>query len=163
MTPSTAGGLVRDVDPISRFLTGTHYRHAFSLPCIIVPRPVCRYFLSLKRAAFVPVSGSVIMMSIVPAILTLSLVLSCFGLALAAANDTCYNKDGIEINTAFACGSTAAASQCCYWGWICLSNGLCSPGPDAVNNGLTNYYRPDGCTDPTWSSENCFSGCNNCM
>jgi hypothetical protein len=118
--------------------------------------PSARCFLSFKRAVFVPVFGVFTML------LALSLVLSHLGLALAAANDTCFNKDGIQIDDALPCDPTAAASQCCYWGWICLSNGLCSPGPEAVNNGLTDYYRPDGCTDPTWTSDSCFSGCNRC-
>ncbi|KAF2790677.1 hypothetical protein K505DRAFT_76750 [Melanomma pulvis-pyrius CBS 109.77] len=82
-------------------------------------------------------------------------------LRLVLAADTCYNKDGVQVNS-LPCDPTAAAGPCCSLGWICLSNGLCSPGPNVTNNGFVDYYRPDGCTDPTWNTEACFSGCNKC-
>ncbi|KAF2709041.1 hypothetical protein K504DRAFT_503039 [Pleomassaria siparia CBS 279.74] len=88
----------------------------------------------------------------------ISIALSHLQLALAA--DICYNKDGVQYNNAFPCKPDADASGCCDFGWVCLSNGLCQPGPEATNNGFVDYYRPDGCTDPTWSNPACFSACN---
>lgn len=81
-----------------------------------------------------------------------------------AASKKCFDQDGNELATTRALPCNSNSSQdgpCCAPGDICLSNGLCTPGPDLVNIGMTNTYKPT-CTDGTWTVDTCFSGCNNC-
>ncbi|KAH7116157.1 hypothetical protein B0J11DRAFT_118814 [Dendryphion nanum] len=79
--------------------------------------------------------------------------------ASAQQQKACYDTAGNQNAKLLPCKPNDSASFCCDLGWICLSNGLCGPGPNVKNNGLVEFYRP-GCTDQTWKDPACFSGCN---
>jgi len=81
-----------------------------------------------------------------------------------AASKQCFDRNGNQLSTerALPCNPNSAQDgPCCAPGDICLSNGLCQPGPDLVKIGLTDTYKPT-CTDGTWTIDTCFSGCNSC-
>ncbi|KAF1998692.1 hypothetical protein P154DRAFT_536231 [Amniculicola lignicola CBS 123094] len=82
-----------------------------------------------------------------------------FLLTSTTAAWVCYDRAGVESGTHLPCHPEKEKGPCCGPGDICLSTGLCSPGPNVTNHGLTPYYRPGGCTDSAWGSS-CFSGCN---
>jgi hypothetical protein len=57
-----------------------------------------------------------------------------------------------------ACVDGAAVSNCCGYGFTCMSNGLCQTSPAAQKNLKATYYR-SACTDRTWTSDNCTRVC----
>ena len=69
------------------------------------------------------------------------------------AKATCFYPQGVEAPD-FPCKPSEENSTCCGENYVCYSNGLCRPGPNAVNHGLTDFYR-GSCTDPTWTSPEC--------
>lgn len=74
--------------------------------------------------------------------------------ASASTNSrTCYYPDK-SISKGTPCDPNAAVSPCCGPGFICLSNGLCSPGPEDRKSYQYDLYR-SACTDPTWNSTAC--------
>ncbi|KAF2738564.1 hypothetical protein EJ04DRAFT_509453 [Polyplosphaeria fusca] len=75
----------------------------------------------------------------------------------ARADSTCYYPNGAE-NRGLPCNSNATVSACCGPGFICLSNGLCSPGPETQRNYRYDFYR-SGCTDQSWNSTKCPQFC----
>jgi hypothetical protein len=79
-----------------------------------------------------------------------------FGSA-AASGSKCFNPAGQETS-AQVCNVTAEISMCCDEGFACLSNGLCTQGPDFRGQSPFNYYR-SGCTDEEWDSESCPQFC----
>ncbi|OQU98234.1 hypothetical protein CLAIMM_04050 [Cladophialophora immunda] len=89
--------------------------------------------------------------------LFLLLLLEASPATLAA---TCYNSIGNQDTSLVACDPNAESSACCSPGDMCYSNGLCQPGPEQPNKGLTPYY-VDGCTDPSWNSPVCMAQCLN--
>ncbi|PSN61731.1 hypothetical protein BS50DRAFT_639018 [Corynespora cassiicola Philippines] len=74
------------------------------------------------------------------------------------ASQACFGPTGDQTDS-LACDPTAEDGPCCPLGWICLSNKLCRPGLDVENNGFVEFYRSD-CTDQSWNTTACFSGCN---
>ena len=80
--------------------------------------------------------------------------------ASQSSNLVCYDTNGVQT-TSVPCLTNSSEGPCCSPGWICLSNGLCEPGPNVTNYGDTSFYRSD-CTNPYWNTSACFSGCNNC-
>lgn len=56
------------------------------------------------------------------------------------------------------CRPNDAVSPCCGPGFVCLSNGLCSPGSEDRKNYQYQLYR-SSCTDPTWNSMDCPQVC----
>lgn len=83
-------------------------------------------------------------------------ILAFFGTCFAA-NSTCYYPNG-EKNNGGACNSNAEVSSCCGPTFVCLSNGLCQPGPDSKRTYSYNFYR-SGCTDATFNSTSCPRFC----
>jgi hypothetical protein len=78
----------------------------------------------------------------------------------AAFGQRCYDSRGVQ-NTNVACDSSASASACCDPTFVCLSNGLCAPGPNTTAAGyqtLTRFYR-GSCTDAKWKDSKCPSFC----
>ncbi|KAJ4988661.1 hypothetical protein SVAN01_05794 [Stagonosporopsis vannaccii] len=71
----------------------------------------------------------------------------------AVASSTCYYPNGVK-NNGGACNADAEVSTCCGPTFVCLSNGLCQPGPDSKRTYAYNYYR-SGCTDATFNSTSC--------
>ncbi|PSN70932.1 hypothetical protein BS50DRAFT_618095 [Corynespora cassiicola Philippines] len=80
-----------------------------------------------------------------------------FSCLASAASNSCYYPSGKE-NRGRPCFPDADVSVCCGPTFVCLSNGLCSPGPDTRRAYAYKYYR-SGCTDPTWSSSSCPQFC----
>ncbi|KAF2115078.1 hypothetical protein BDV96DRAFT_600213 [Lophiotrema nucula] len=80
-----------------------------------------------------------------------------YAVAFAASNSTCYYPAGLE-NRGIPCNPDAEVSSCCGPGFVCLSNGLCTPGKDDKKTYRYKYYR-SGCTDPTWNSTDCPQYC----
>ena len=74
-----------------------------------------------------------------------------------ASNTTCYYPDGLESKGS-PCNPTADVSTCCGPGFVCLSNGLCTPGPNDRKTYDYKFYR-SSCTDPTWKSSACPNFC----
>jgi len=75
-------------------------------------------------------------------------------LALASAQKTCYDKEGVASSALMPCGpQTGGDSACCRpVNDVCLSNGLCySPGLNTLS------FR--GCTDQSGNSSACFQEC----
>ena len=60
-----------------------------------------------------------------------------------------------------ACMDGMEVSNCCGYGFTCMSNGLCQTSPTVEKNMKAKYYR-SACTDQTWKSENCTKVCNGC-
>ncbi|EXJ53731.1 uncharacterized protein A1O5_12980 [Cladophialophora psammophila CBS 110553] len=87
-------------------------------------------------------------------------VLLVLGSSPATLAETCYNNIGNQDTGFVACDPNAESSACCSPGDICYSNGLCQPGPEQPNKGITPYY-VDGCTDPSWNSPVCMAKCLN--
>lgn len=81
----------------------------------------------------------------------------CLWSAIAAANSTCYYPNGIE-NNGGACRPNADVSACCGPTFVCLSNGLCKPGPNTTKTYAYNFYR-SGCTDASFNSTSCPRFC----
>ena len=75
----------------------------------------------------------------------------------AAANSTCYYPNGVQ-NNGGACNINAGVSACCGPTFICLSNGLCQPGPESKKTYAYEFYR-SGCTDATFNSSSCPQFC----
>lgn len=76
-----------------------------------------------------------------------------------AAGSTCYNSFGLVQPNSQRCNVTAEVSTCCDPGFVCLSNGLCTPGPD--NDEVLQYkYLKSGCTDKEFG-ERCPTFCPN--
>lgn len=69
----------------------------------------------------------------------------------------CYFPDGVE-SSGSPCFPDQAVSPCCGPGFICLSNGLCQPGPDTRRTYQYTIYR-SSCTDRTWNSTDCPKVC----
>lgn len=76
---------------------------------------------------------------------------------LAASNSSCYYPSGLETRGS-ACNPNAAISSCCGPGFVCLSNGLCEPGPENKKSYKYEYYR-SSCTDSSWNSTSCPQYC----
>ncbi|KAF2263884.1 hypothetical protein CC78DRAFT_262699 [Lojkania enalia] len=74
-----------------------------------------------------------------------------------AANSTCYYPSGLE-NKGSPCDSDSEISSCCGPGFVCLSNGLCLPGPELKQEYRYEFYR-SGCTDASWNSTQCPQYC----
>lgn len=81
----------------------------------------------------------------------------CLWSTAAATNSTCYYPNGKE-NNGGACNPNAEVSACCGPTFVCLSNGLCKPGPDSKKTYAYNFYR-SGCTDATFNSTSCPQFC----
>jgi hypothetical protein len=94
-------------------------------------------------------------------ILWLSCSLAAF--LASAASKVCFDHNGNQLTTddALPCEPDSKSDgPCCAPGTICLSNGLCKSPNTRVNNWY-DTYKPT-CTDGTWTTENCFDGCNGC-
>jgi hypothetical protein len=81
----------------------------------------------------------------------------------SAASKVCFDHNGNQLTTddALPCEPDSKSDgPCCAPGTICLSNGLCKSPNTRVNNWY-DTYKPT-CTDGTWTTENCFDGCNGC-
>lgn len=74
----------------------------------------------------------------------------------------CYNRNSVQVDGWLPCAPDVDNGPCCPLGWICLSNGLCQPTPSSLNHHDISYFRPH-CTDPSWNTTSCFSGCNSGM
>ena len=74
-----------------------------------------------------------------------------------ASNTTCYYPDGLESKGS-PCNPTANVSTCCGPGFVCLGNGLCTPGPNDRKTYDYKFYR-SSCTDSTWKSSACPNFC----
>lgn len=85
----------------------------------------------------------------------------CSWSAVAATNSTCYFPDGKESNGG-VCNPNAEVSACCGPTFICLSNGLCKPGPDSKKTYAYNFYR-SACTDASFNSTSCPQFCTDGM
>ncbi|KAF3049679.1 hypothetical protein E8E11_009846 [Didymella keratinophila] len=81
----------------------------------------------------------------------------CLWSAVAATNSTCYFPNGKKSNGG-ACNANAEVSACCGPTFICLSNGLCKPGPDTKKTYAYNFYR-NACTDASFNSTSCPQFC----
>ena len=81
-----------------------------------------------------------------------------------AETKKCFNFSGDQTYQLPCRPDAVGHDICCEAGDICLSNGLCKYGPNAARNESikVDTYRPD-CTDQSWDSDKCFSGCNDCM
>jgi hypothetical protein len=93
-----------------------------------------------------------------PIIVLLLAALSC--LPTVALGQKCYDSRGVQ-NTNVACDSSSSASACCDPTFVCLSNGLCAPGPNTTAAGyqtVTKFYR-GSCTDAKWKDSKCPSFC----
>lgn len=92
--------------------------------------------------------------------------LSCLALFVfvvsvtAAANSTCYYPNGVK-NNGGACNANAEVSVCCGPTFVCLGNGLCQVGPDALRTYGYEFYR-SGCTDASFNSPLCPQICTGC-
>ncbi|KAF2630467.1 hypothetical protein BU25DRAFT_419446 [Macroventuria anomochaeta] len=75
----------------------------------------------------------------------------------AATNSTCYYPNG-EKNNGGACNANTEVSMCCGPTFVCLSNGLCQPGPDTTRTYAYDFYR-SGCTDGSFNSSSCPQFC----
>ena len=89
-------------------------------------------------------------------VVNICLILSILFPAASAAGSTCYSPSGLKT-TAQACNTTAQVSTCCEPGFACLSNGLCTPGPDNTEVLPFKYFK-SGCTDREWG-EGCPQFC----
>jgi len=89
--------------------------------------------------------------------LYLFLALYLFTDISVASNTTCYFPDGLESKGS-PCNPTANVSTCCGPGFVCLSNGLCTPGPNDRKTYDYKFYR-SSCTDSTWKSSACPNFC----
>ena len=84
-------------------------------------------------------------------------IVACLAVADAAANSTCYYPSGKKTKGG-ACNANADVSLCCGPSYVCLSNGLCAPGPNTKKDKDYPFYR-HGCTDPTYNSTVCPTFC----
>ncbi|KAF1933621.1 uncharacterized protein M421DRAFT_88791 [Didymella exigua CBS 183.55] len=82
---------------------------------------------------------------------------ACLWSAVAASNSTCYFPNGKE-NNGGACSPNTEVSACCGPTFVCLSNGLCKPGPDSKKTYAYSFYR-SGCTDASFHSTSCPQFC----
>lgn len=89
--------------------------------------------------------------------LCLFLALCLFADISIASNTTCYFPDGLESRGS-PCNPTADVSACCGPGFVCLGNGLCTPGPNDRKTYDYKFYR-SSCTDSTWKSSACPNFC----
>ena len=89
--------------------------------------------------------------------LYLFLALCLFADISIASNTTCYFPDGLESRGS-PCNPTADVSACCGPGFVCLGNGLCTPGPNDRRTYDYKFYR-SSCTDSTWKSSACPNFC----
>lgn len=100
-------------------------------------------------------------MRIAPWPCTCTLLLSTLAAAQGTSNkdDTrnCFYPNGIQ-SSGSPCFPDQAVSPCCGPGFICLSNGLCQPGPDTRRSYQYTVYR-SSCTDRTWNSTDCPQVC----
>jgi hypothetical protein len=92
---------------------------------------------------------------------SLALAVALLWSAAAATNSTCYFPNGKESNGG-VCNPNAEVSACCGPTFICLSNGLCKPGPDSKKTYSYNFYR-SACTDASFNSSSCPRFCTDCM
>lgn len=92
------------------------------------------------------------------AILVLLLLCFIFNGQIEAVE--CYLKNAEPYPAGVVCNPDSLPSLCCVAGWICSSNGLCTP-PGSIND--FQQYRRGSCTDPNWNTTACFGGCNDCM
>lgn len=79
----------------------------------------------------------------------------------SAASKECFDQNGNQLSSdqALPCNEDLVRDgPCCAPGTICLSNGLCK-NADALVNRFTDTFKPF-CTDGTWTTSNCFDGCN---
>ena len=74
------------------------------------------------------------------------------------AKQHCFFPSG-NVMFGEACVDGAAVSNCCGYGFTCMSNGLCQTSPTVQKNMKAAYYR-SACTDRTWASDNCTRVCN---
>ncbi|KAF1986958.1 hypothetical protein K402DRAFT_393111 [Aulographum hederae CBS 113979] len=86
------------------------------------------------------------------------ILLSSLFQAATASNGTCYFPNGVE-SSGSPCNPDAPESVCCGPGFVCLSNGLCTLGPDLRKTYRYEYYR-SSCTDATWNSTDCPAFCH---
>ena len=95
-----------------------------------------------------------------PLFISLIVFLTARVVKAAPNNGKCYNANQIQVGSALPCDPEAEVSSCCYFGYICLSNGLCEP-----NGNLSQYDTPyftSFCTDYSWNSPStCLEICNN--
>jgi hypothetical protein len=74
------------------------------------------------------------------------------------AKQHCFFPSG-NVMFGEACVDGAAVSNCCGYGFTCMSNGLCEASPTVQKNMKATYYR-SACTDRSWASDNCTRVCN---
>ncbi|KAF2868438.1 hypothetical protein BDV95DRAFT_609919 [Massariosphaeria phaeospora] len=75
----------------------------------------------------------------------------------AAVNAKCYFPGGAQ-SKGQACFPDQENSACCGPTFVCLSNGLCQPGPDSRQQYSYKFYR-SACTDASWNSTECPQFC----
>ncbi|OJD30807.1 uncharacterized protein BKCO1_5500064 [Diplodia corticola] len=89
------------------------------------------------------------------------LLVSAFVAAQGTSNKDdsrdCFFPNGIQ-SSGSPCFPSQAVSPCCGPGFVCLSNGLCQPGPDTRRSYQYTVYR-SSCTDRTWNSTSCPQIC----
>ncbi|KUJ14984.1 uncharacterized protein LY89DRAFT_671378 [Mollisia scopiformis] len=72
---------------------------------------------------------------------------------VAADSTTCYYPDGVTTEPNHVpCNTTLSTSACCDPLDSCTTSGLCL--------GRTGFNYRGSCTDKTWTSDNCASGCH---
>ncbi|KAJ8113885.1 hypothetical protein OPT61_g4091 [Boeremia exigua] len=86
-----------------------------------------------------------------------AVIIASLAVGGVAVNTTCYYPNGSR-NSGGACNANAEVSSCCGPTFVCLSNGLCQPGPDSQRTYAYNFYR-SGCTDATFNSTSCPRFC----
>lgn len=90
-------------------------------------------------------------------LLSLSTLASAQGTSNKQDSRDCFFPDGIQ-SSGGPCFPDQAVSPCCGPGFVCLSNGLCQPGPDTRKSYQYTVYR-SSCTDRTWNSTDCPRVC----
>lgn len=93
-------------------------------------------------------------------LLSLSTLASAQGTSNKQDSRDCFFPDGIQ-SSGGPCFPDQAVSPCCGPGFVCLSNGLCQPGPDTRKSYQYTVYR-SSCTDRTWNSTDCPRVCLSC-
>jgi hypothetical protein len=69
----------------------------------------------------------------------------------------CFDTRGVETNN-LPCDPSASAGPCCSATFVCLNNGLCTPGPLTPKDTVTEFYQ-GSCTDATWQDPKCPRFC----
>lgn len=88
------------------------------------------------------------------------LQLVCFWGLILSVSATCYFPNGNTTEDA-PCNSGETYSTCCGPGYACLSNNICALTEHVPSDIATTspFFVRAGCTDKTWTSQNCPNFC----